>query len=476
MRGRIEGCWKRLSLAQQFIVAILVILASGMIGIGWWVGQEIKGGVIHQTGATTALYVDSVVAPLVQELGQGDGLTSAHVASLKRLLHDTPLGQQIVAFKIWDAEGRIVYSTNPAIIGRIFPLTGGLVRAWHGKVASSISELHDEEHAPERERWAQLLETYTPVRLKGGNRIIAVAEFYQTVDNLEKEVLAAQMSSWLVVGAATVAMFLLLAGIVRRGSDTIARQQRELSDRVTQLTGLLAQNEELHERVRRAATRTAALNERFLRRVSAELHDGPAQVLGLVLLRLDSVIAHCAAWSLGRPEVPQVNKDLDMIQRSMRHALHEIRVLSTGLVLPELDNLTVPETLARVVRVHERRTETQVMLRLNGLPAQAPLPVKITLYRLIQEALNNAYRHGGGVGQEVRVQYDTGYLRVEVSDHGPGFDWAQGAVRDEQLGLVGMRERVESLGGIFHVESGSGRGTKVIAHLALHPVEGHHER
>jgi signal transduction histidine kinase len=216
-------------------------------------------------------------------------------ATLSRLLEDTPLGQQIAAFKVWDAEGRVLYSTESAEINQIFPVQDGLAQAWRGEVAAQISDLGAAENALERARDTQLLEIYSPVRLRGTNRIIAVAEFYQRVGDLQREIVAAEQRSWLVVGGTTLLMYLLLAGFIRRASDTIARQELALRDQVTRLTDLLAQNAELHERVRRAATRTTALNERFLRRISAELHDGPAQELGLALLRLDHICQPCAA-------------------------------------------------------------------------------------------------------------------------------------------------------------------------------------
>ena len=92
---------------------------------------------------------------------------------------------------------------------------------------------------------------------------------------------------------------------------------------------------------------------------------------------------------------------------------------------------------------------------------------KITLFRLVQEALTNAYRHAGGAGQRVSLCYDGGRLHVEVADAGPGFGFPATAEWDKHLGLVGMRERVESLGGNFRVESAPGRGTRIIADVAL---------
>ena len=156
-----------------------------------------------------------------------------------------------------------------------------------------------------------------------------------------------------------------------------------------------------------------------------------------------------------------------MIQSSLQRAMDEIRSLSAGLGVPQLDGLTLPETLSRVVRVHEQRTRTRVLVNLEGTPENASLPVKITLYRVIQEALNNAYRHAGGLGQEVKVSLVKGQIHVEVSDGGPGFKYEEASWWDKHLGLVGMRERVESLGGVFRVVSTPGRGTQVIADLAL---------
>ena len=235
---------------------------------------------------------------------------------------------------------------------------------------------------------------------------------------------------------------------------------------MAQLTDLLAQNAALHERVRRAAARATALNERVLRRISADLHDGPVQDLGLALLRLDHTLA--LAEKPGLPEETRLlTDDLEVIQSAIQRALAEMRALSAGMGVPHLNDLTLPQTLARAVHAHQRRTETAVTLDLDGTPERASLPVKITLYRLVQEALTNAYRHAGGMGQSVALCYDAGRLHVEVSDAGPGFVDGGAAEWDKHLGLVGMRERVESLGGNFRVASAPGRGTKIIADLTV---------
>jgi len=460
------------TLAQRFMLASLFILIAGMAGIGVWIGNEIKNGVIHRTGATTALYVDSFVAPLLQELGSTSALSPQNNEQLSKLLQDTPMGKEIVSFKLWDPTGKVVYSTDQETVGQTFPIGEELALAIQGEVSSQISPLEAAENAPERATHTELLETYSPVRLSGTNEVIAVAEFYQTVDALNQEVVLAQRRSWLVVAGVTLVIYLLLAGFVRRASDTIEQQRTTLNDQISRLTELLSQNKELHDRVRRAAGSVATLNERILRRTGSELHDGPSQDLGLVLLKLDALIGRCEEGQAA----PALVDELTSIQSSLQNAQKEIRAISTGLSLPQLAELSLQETVIRAVRAHERRTGSRVTLEVAPIPEQAALPVKITVYRVLQESLNNAYRHASGTNQEIRVFMDGDQLAIEVSDQGPGFAIQPSAAINGHLGLAGMRERVESLGGYFSVKSEVGKGTRVMARLSLQAEEGNDGR
>lgn len=468
------------TLAQRFMLASLVVLVISMTGLGWWVGQQIESGVVHRTASTTTVYLDSFVAPQLQVLSDTSSLPPERIEALDRLLTETPLGRQVISFKVWGPGGQVIYSPVPELMGHRFEVGDDQARAWQGEITGHISDLQNEENALERQYAPRLLETYSPVYAHGTNRVIAVAEFYQGVAELESEIAVAQRNSWFVVGGATAAMYLLLAGIVRRGSDTIIRQQRELEEKVISLTHLLEQNNELSERVRLAASRTTALNEQFLHRISAELHDGPAQDLSYALLRLDSVVeANVALARLERGALPGVSApssddgaELAKIQMSLNRAMGEIRSISAGLRLPELNGLSLMETVSRVVQFHERRTETSVDVTYRHLPARVTLPLKITVYRVVEEALNNAFRHGGGIEQRVSLIGGEGYLELTVSDRGRGFR-ALPAINGEghHLGLVGMRERVESLGGRFHIESAVGEGTTLRAWLPRHPKE-----
>jgi signal transduction histidine kinase len=448
----------RFSLAGQFLLANLVILVVGMLALGAWVGQQIESGVLSRTAGIAALYVESFVEPHLAPLTRQTRLDEPSIAALDRLLTDSPLGDRVVALRVWSPEGEVLYSPNRALIGRRFPIEGGLARATRGEVAAALSDLSGEENEFERRRWNRLLEVYAPMRERGGSRILAVTEFYQLPAELESEIASARLSSWGVVAAVGLASYLLVAGIVKRGSDTIARQQAALQRQVAELSRLLGQNARLNERVRQAAGRTTALNEQALRRIGADLHDGPGQVLALALLRLDA-LRERSAGAAGLSS----DRDFATVHGAVRDALTDVRTISAGLRLPHLEPLSVAAVATRAARDHERRSGTPVVLRIDrDLPAPAPLPVKIALVRSLQEALSNATRHGAGIDVAARVWVDRGALCLTVSDRGPGFVPEQAAGEATgHLGLAGMRERAEMLGGSFRLESAPGEGTRV---------------
>lgn len=457
--------FRRLSLSRQYLVASLPILLGGMVVIGLWVAREIEEGVVNRLGAVTSLYVDSLVAPHLQYLLASDTIDEANRKALDELLTDTPLGQKIVAFNIWRPDGRIMYSTIADVAGRTYPVGAGLATALRGEVYSKISRPPELEHGPvDGSKYARLIETYTPVHAEVLGKVLGAAEFYQTTDELERETNAAKRRSWLVVAATMGVMYILLFGLVRRGSETIVRQRRELNERVTELSTLLEHNVELDVKVRGSAARGAAINERFLRRLSADLHDGPGQDLGFASMRLETVanrFQHVTA-ELGIPDSMQ--GDFKAIRTALDAALADLRSISAGLMLPETDGLSTTEIAARAVRDYEHKSGAKVMFDASGTAIDVSLPVKITLYRLLQEALANGFRHADAADQRVRLRITDDTLTVEVSDGGPGFDASEVVVAG-RIGLAGMRERIQALGGSFDLQTSPGNGTTIRAIL-----------
>jgi signal transduction histidine kinase len=460
------------SLAQRFLLANLLILLVAGLTVGVWVGDQLERSIVDRTASVTGLYVESIIEPSVASLADGGELTPAEIAVLDSHLANPPLADRVRSLRIWSEDGQVVYSPNDELIGQAFPVEGNLSRAWQGEVMASMDDLSGDENAWERARWARLLEMYIPVRERGSDRIIAVAEFYLPPAEIDQQVGEARLTTWLLVTLAIVLSAVLLYGIVKRGSDTIARQEVVLTRQVDELTGLLDENAVLSERVNSAAQRTTTLNERAMRRVSADLHDGPGQMLSLAILRLDALRTRAAG---GRPATAA---DLTDVEDALREAMSDMRGVAAGLRMPELAPLDVEAVATRAVRDHERRSGARVTLSVDGAPAVVSLPVKIALFRALQEGLSNATRHGGSKAIQVslasrpaeRLNGAPG-LELVITDDGSGFDPAALA-STAGLGLAGIREQAEILGGTFWLGSEPASGTQL---RVWWPILGHEE-
>ncbi|MBX2854266.1 MAG: sensor histidine kinase, partial [Rhodobacteraceae bacterium] len=303
-----------------------------------------------------------------------------------------------------------------------------------------------------------LLEVYNPIYSIHDGKIIAVAEFYQISTELEEDILNARLQSWLLVASVFLITFSLLFGIVRRGSNLIESQRAALEMRYVQLSKVSEQNDALRRRIQAASGRVSELNESYLKRISAELHDGPAQMLSFAKLRLDS-------WATG---VGCANRqewaELPLITQSLDEALTEIRDLCRGLSLPAIECKTFSEVVSAAVRAHEQRNGVFVQLSIFGDDLEFDHSVKICAYRFVQEGLNNAARHGEGADLRVSCNLVKDRVTLSVFDAGPGFD-PNKLVTSGGLGLRGLRERIESHGGSFSVSSAPGAGTRL--HMSI---------
>jgi signal transduction histidine kinase len=447
--------WPRphLTLARRFLAANFLVLLVGGLVVGVWIGNTLERGIVARTASVSALYVESFVEPHVQDMATAGSLSVASAAQLDGLLQAGPLGDTVVSLRVWSPSGTIVYGSLRELVGQTFPIKGDLSEAFGGQVTANLSNLTATENEAERKHWSRLLEMYFPVHRSGSGEIIAVVEFYQLPDAIDREVGEARLTAWLVVAAAIGGSFLLLFGIVKQGSDTIARQESALKRQVGELSELLAQNAALNDKVRAAAERTTTLNERALRRISADLHDGPGQTIALALLRADSLKA-ATAGDDGPPS------ELEEIESALQDALRDMRAIAAGLRMPELAALDVREVASRAITDHTRRTGMTVELDAGTATGDVALPIKIALYRALQELLSNAFRHGGGAGVLVRVDEADRFIGLEVTDRGPGFDVA-GLEAEPGLGLAGMREQAQLLGGDFGIRSSPGAGTAV---------------
>ena len=433
----VAGRWERLSLASRFAIASAGILVAGAVLLGLWVTREIETSVIRRVAADSALYVEALVGPHVQGLPSSGTLDDSARRAVTDAL-DVAAARGVVSIKIWRPDGTIVHATDPHLIGRR-PSSEGLALALDGIVVSSRSSLDEEENLFERALARELIETYIPIRRSETDEVIAVAEFYQRPDLLEAELARARISTWAIIVAATTVMYALLAGMVRSGSETIERQRLALTSTVGELSSTA-------QRLRDLGAARAETDEALRRRVARELHDGLAQDLAAALVAL-----------------PKANGSL--ARAGIESALAEVRILATGLALPDLEPLTVAAVIERACEDHERKTGRRIVREVGTLPDPVAHTVKIAVYRVLQEALSNALRHAPASPVRIQASAWNGALRIACDDEGPGIpDDARPG-----LGLRGMRERVELLGGEFEIGRRERVGTRVVATIPVAP-------
>src|SRR5918911_1704085 len=175
----------RLSLTGQFRWASLLILVAAMLGAGKWIGQQTEAGVLNRTASLTALYVDSVLQDPLAVLATQDRLGPEQVATLDHLLHETVLGQRVVDLRVWSTSGEVLYSSDPNMVGRTFPVSDKMARAMRGWVTADLSSLDDDENESLGVDSPQLLEVYAPVRAEdAAGKVLALVEFYQRPNDL----------------------------------------------------------------------------------------------------------------------------------------------------------------------------------------------------------------------------------------------------------------------------------------------------
>lgn len=423
-------------------------MSLAMLAVGYWVSQRIKDVVVANAAVSSAMFMESFISPLAREMASEAGLSPPARQALIEIFAGTTLGERIADYTIWSDDGTVLHSSNAAVIGQVFIETSEREMASRGEVTANFYRARAREGANPR----PVLQVFSPVRAAWTGEIVAVVEFNEWADALANELEDARRTAWLVVGAAFLVSGLLLYAIVLAGSRTILRQRKELEDQLSETRRVSLQNEDLRQRAVEASSRAIAQTERAIRRTGMELHDGPAQYIALANLRLDSVLGHQGS---SKADGQQVRASLDK-------ALEELRIISRGLAVPDLDKTDIATIATRIVNDHELHSAMSVDLT---IPTGADLPLnyaqKLCVYRFLQEALSNVARHAEVDRVEVGLSSDGRRLAVRVADEGNGFDGSgvRTMRRDGGQGLFGLTDRAESIGGELVVWSQRGAGT-----------------
>ena len=254
-------------------------------------------------------------------------------------------------------------------------------------------------------------------------------------------------------------------GAVRTYRLRVARVRPEVKDgRFVQQLVFQDLTEEYRERaaVRSYAARLLTAHEEERRHIAHEIHDDPLQRLIHLARRMDGLVI---AGGPGPTSAALLETRVELLE-----IIGRLRDVARGLRPPGLDQLglvaAVRGLLADVEDAHPLRLDFEV----TGTPVRLAADAELGAFRIIQEAVSNVIRHSSAHVARVHLQYDGDSLRILVDDDGIGFDTRPGAVPGAvQLGLEGMRERANLLGGHVVVSSELGKGTTIEAHLPALP-------
>lgn len=461
--------WKTLfpgSLASQFMLGATAVVFSLMIVLGYWANSRLENAILKSAGEFGAVYIESFLERYVQQMTP-EGTLPPYVHRQIDSRMDSNVNQrQIIAVKIWNPDGIVIYSNKRANIG-LRSTSADLANAFAGHIVTSYEESQNDDAGRPVDVGIPLVEIYTPLRDRATGEIIAVGEFYQQAASLQAEIKRLETWTWLLVAVTAIPMLGLLHLLVRRGSKRIEAQDLQLRIQLQEANELAAQNARLRRSADKARVDSTRTNETLLGRIGSDLHDGPVQLLSLLILKLG---ARSGAFA-GRDITPDERADSDReIIALAEEIMNEIRTVSAGLSLPELEHLSLSEVVNLAVSRHENLTGTSVETDIGVLPSSVSHPVKICAYRIVQEGLSNAVKHAGGVGQHVAAHSNAEEIELVVSDRGPGMnaqasEVARGATASQGLGLKGMRNRIRAFAGRLDVQSSREGGTRITAHI-----------
>ncbi|MBN1401555.1 MAG: HAMP domain-containing protein [Anaerolineae bacterium] len=271
-------------------------------------------------------------------------------------------------------------------------------------------------------------------------RAMALAQEAGQAANAPAGALAAPL---LAQGAPVGAIWLWPDGEQRPDDET-----RALLGAIGQGVGVAAENARLYEEVERMA----AAAER--NRLARELHDSVTQTLFSA-----NLIAGVLPL-LWEADADEGRARLGELRELTQGALAEMRMLLLELRPAALSGAVLGDLLRQLRDAIAARARLPISLQVAGA-AEPPAEVRVALYRIAQEALNNAVKHAQAQALELALEMAPGWARLTVRDDGCGFDPAQAPA--DRLGLRIMGERIAALGGRLRIESRSGAGTRIVA-------------
>jgi signal transduction histidine kinase len=423
---------RRIALYQWAVSVVLLLVVVGTVGT-YMLRRTATDQAIRDARALTNVVAEGILRPeLTPAVLNGDPTA---MARFDRLVKARAIRSPIVHVKVWTQDGRVVYSDEPNLIGKRFPLSDDQVRAFEDNtVKAEVSDLKQAENEFDRDE-GSLMEVYKPVAVADGSRVLV--ETYQAssrIDAASNRIWRAFIPVFLVTLAALAIAQLPLGYWLARRIRKEQQQREVLARRADQ----------------------ASAEER--RRIASELHDGPLQDLAGIAFELGATADRIH-------EDTEVRRALRRGATVARESMRALRTLLVDLYPQDRREEGMDAALDALAQP----------LRSRGLAVRIDTRIERPLdhdseeivYRATQEALRNVVRHAAATQVDLSLSANGAGTTLSIKDDGRGMSAADLAEQRAagHMGLALLADRVGSLGGQLAIASEPGHGTTVTIEL-----------
>lgn len=255
-----------------------------------------------------------------------------------------------------------------------------------------------------------------------------------------------------------------IIAISSRLEDEVGLPDVTLFEKARDIASIAIERSRLTRELRKLSELVIEAQEAERRRIARDLHDSVNQILSSVIFRIGMIDA----------QIPKNDKELkEELERTrvlLTKGLDEIGRISDDLRPSELDALGLVPAVRSLCGEFQLKTKLHLKFESQLRFKRLSDAVELTLYRIIQEALNNIEKHSGATHATLRLQWDGACVHLSIQDDGKGLETASERIKHPKklgMGLLNMRERTAFLGGTFLIQSTKGKGTEILVRIPI---------
>ena len=426
-----------------------------VVALGVVIAQELNADIQARylaTGRTSAtLIAQAGVQPLLTEQDLAGGLTSAQVDQINQRLQGASLSDEVRRIKVWNRVGEVIYSDNPALIGRTFAIDDDLKEALEGNASASVTDGHDEENSGDNLP-GPLIQVYAPLIFKGNISASGAFELYLPYAPVQAAIDNESHQLYVILAIGLALFYATMFPIVALGD----RWRR--SAEATAIANLATQE------------RLNSLKSQFLIRISHQFRTALVGIEGF-----SEVIRDSEQLDLEEVKATDIHNDAERLDQAFARML-TLDEMEAGRFALDKSKVDLNALVSDVVERAHRQTPAAV-ITVTSDPSSPVIDCDhARVQQLLSILIDNAVRYSPAASQvDVAVAKRADEVEVAVSDRGPGMAADDGiaaaagnGARGTGLGLPIARQIVRLHGGRISFISKPGQGTRV--HFTL-PVE-----